>query len=136
MSDLTDYMEDAVMDWSFQNSSMPATPSSVDVHLHTSDPTDSPDGSTEVGASDYDPQTVDNTGTEWTSDTSGSGHTVSNASEINFGVATSDWGDVSHFSVSDGGGNYLWHSALDTVKTVNTDDEVRFQSGDLTATLD
>lgn len=136
MSDLTDYFEDAIMNWCFQNTAMPSTPTSVDIHLHTADPTESPDGSTEVSATDYSPYNESTTGTAWNSDTSGSSHQVSNANELNFGVAQNNWGDISHFSVSDTNGNYLWKSALDSTKTVNTDDEVRFQAGNLTAQID
>lgn len=136
MSDLTDYAEDQFMNWSFFSTDMPAAHTSVNIALHTSDPGDTLDGSTEVGAGDYSREPVTADGTEWSSDTSGSGHTVSNDNEISFGTATSDWGTVSHFSVWDGAGNPLWASALDTSKTVNTDDEIRFQAGALTADLD
>jgi hypothetical protein len=57
---------------------------------------------------------------------------------VAFGPATSDWGDVSHFTVWDAasGGNNLWNGDLDTTRTILTDDEARFAAGELSFTID
>lgn len=140
MSDLTDYAENQFMDWAFFNTSFAATHTTVYISLHTADPGEPVDSTTEVGASDYDREPVTADSTEWSSDTSGSGNTVTNDNAINFGTATNDWGDISHFGIytdtANNSGNPIFTAALDTTKTVNTDDEVRFQSNDLTADID
>lgn len=56
-----------------------------------------------------------------------------NDAEIAFGPATGDWGSVSHFSLWDAssGGNCLYQGALDTARTINTDDELKVAAGAL-----
>lgn len=139
MTDLTTYLEAEIMDWSFRNTDMNLAPDSVWIALHTGDPGE--DGTlNEVAAADYDRVEVLNPA-GWT----GTGSDVSNANAINFGVATSVWGTISHFSVWDGPNaadaatnpsNPLWKSALGAAKTIEANDELRFDAGALTATID
>lgn len=138
MSDLTDYLEGQIMDWSFLNTAFDSSPGTLYIALHTDDPTESGDAN-EVSAADYSRADVPAGTGEFTKDTSGTGTSISNDGEISFGTATNDWGTVSHFSIwtdqQGGSGNPLWYSSLSTSKTVNTDDEIRFQAGDLTAQI-
>lgn len=146
MSDLTDYVEDELIDWAFLNSAFDSgnTHSNVYIALHTGDPNDTGDNTepanqNEVSASDYAREQVTADTTEWSKGTNGTATTITNDNEISFGVATNNWGDVSHFSIwttSDSTGNPIFASSLDATKTVNTDDEIRFQAGDLTAQID
>lgn len=134
MSDLTDYAETEIRDWMSQGTDPDTAPGNLYVALHTSDPGDSPDGSTEVGAGDYD-RVSTTTGTDW--NTPGS-NDFQNANEISFGTATSNWGTVSHVSLWDAatGGNCLAAFALDSSKTIDTDDEATFAAGDLSFSID
>lgn len=140
MSDLTTYAEEQFLQWSFTGSSMPTAHSNVHIALHTSDPGDAPDGSTEVSAGDYDRASVSASTTNFTVNVNdGSPSEVDNDNEISFGVATSSWGTVTHFSVWDGStssDNPLWASDLAQSKSVESNDEIRFLAGDLTAQID
>lgn len=133
MTDLTNYSETTVRDWMSQGTNATA-PANLYVALHTSDPGETPDGSTEVSAGDYS-RVSTTTGTDWDTPTN---DVFENNGEITFGVATSDWGTVSHVSLWDGSGtgdNCLAAFALDTSKSINTDDEARFADGDLSFTI-
>lgn len=144
MTDLTDYFEESIMQWCFHGSAFDTAPGTLYIALHTDDPNATGDNTepgdqNEVGASDYDRADVTVDGSTFTQGTNGTATTMENANEIAFGTATSDWGTVSHFSIwtsADGTGDCLWASDLSSSKTVNTDDEIRFQAGDLSAELD
>lgn len=135
MTDATDTLEGFIRDWLSQGTDMPTAPTDLYVALHTSDPGDTLDGSTEVGASDYDRvQTA--AGTDW--DTPNE-NDFTNANEISFGEATNDWGDISHFSLWDGADdttNPLVATALTQTKTINSGDQVVFNAGELTVSID
>lgn len=132
MTDLTDFSEAQIRDWMSQGAS-PTAIGTVYVALHTSDPGDAPDGSTEVGAADYSRVGV-SAGSGW--DTPSAGQ-FDNASEVTFGVATNNWGTITHVSLWDAstGGNCLAAYGLNTNKTIDVDDEARFLAGDLSFTI-
>jgi len=134
MSDLTDYTETQFRDWMSQGTDPDTAPSSLYVGLHTSDPGDSPDGSTEVSATDYSRVQV-TAGSGWGTPQN---NTFENANEVSFGTATSSWGTVTHVSLWDGssGGNCLAAFALNSQKSINTDDEATFPAGNLSFALD
>lgn len=128
MSDLTDYLEAEIINWSFGGDSMPTPPDPVYVSLHTSDPGESPDGSTEVGSGGYSRQSV--AAADWTT----SAGTADNDNAITFPEATSDIGTVTHFAVWDGStqsDNALWAASLDNSRDIQTGDTARFSAGDL-----
>lgn len=138
MTDLTTYTQDNIMEWSFLGSNMPSAHSNVYVALHDSDPTNDGDQN-ELTGGGYSREQVDANTTEWTLSTSGDASTIENENEITFGVATEDWGSVTHFSVWDGpdsGDNALWASSLDTSRTIQEDDELRFLPGALEALIE
>lgn len=56
-----------------------------------------------------------------------------NASDVTFTAATSDWGDVSHIAIFDAvtSGNMLGSTALESVMTIETDDQVKILAGEL-----
>ena len=133
MSDLTNYAEGQFMDWSFLGEAMPTAPDPVYVALHTADPTNAGTEG-EVSAGDYSRQSVATT--DWSK--SGSGPTtIENDAEVSFGVATSSWGTITHFSIWDAetAGNPLWSAAVTEAKEITEDDEARFPIGSLTAEI-
>jgi hypothetical protein len=135
MSDLTNYTEGQFRDWMSQGTSVAAAPDPIYVALHTSDPGESPDGSTEVSATDYD-RYSSSAGTDW--DTPNE-NDFQNSNEFSFGVATNNWGTISHVSLWDGTSgtdNCLAAYGLNTSKEIDVDDEAKFQSGDLSFSLD
>lgn len=69
-----------------------------------------------------------------------SGGTCASSGVVSFPTATTPWGTVAHVTLMDsstiGAGNCLYHSALDTSRSVTTNDTVSFADAALTVTLD
>lgn len=135
MTDFSNYTETEVRDWAFQGTQMDTPPTTLYVSLHTGAPGE--DGSAnEVSTSNtgYARQSVAVPG-GW--DTPNPNE-AANANVIEFGPATSDWGDVSHAAIWDAqtGGDCLFVGDVSTTKTVETDDFARYGAGEITVTLD
>lgn len=103
------------------------------VSLHTADPGNT--GASEVstgGGSGYARQaaTFGSSG--------GNPTTYSNSVLIQFPIANTNWGTVTHFGLwsAASGGTFLGSAALSASKTINTDDIGRFPIGDLVVTAD
>lgn len=143
MADLTDYTEGEFRDWMSQGVAPDTAPDPVYVSLHTSDPGETPDGSTEVdsGTTSYARQTVA-AGTGWNSITGGSGELgFENANDIEFPEATESWGTISHVALwtdAEGGANEnaMASYSLDSTKSIDSGDQAVFRAGDLTFLLD
>lgn len=140
MSDFTHYVEGQIADWMFQGTAVDAAPSNIYVGLHTSDPTDNPDGSTEVSTSSYS-RYNSTAGTDWTEVQSGTPTEVENANEFQFPEATENWGTVSHVSLWDDtqgatGETAYATFALSSNKTIESGDTARFSAGDLSFQID
>lgn len=132
MTGFTEYLETSIRDWMSQGTAFPSAPSALEVSLHTADPTDSPDGSTEVSASDYARVSV-SAGSGWT--------TVGvdgfeNTNIIDFGTTQNDWGSVSHAALSDGSGNWLATTSVSNGGSIPSGTDVYFEAGQLTFTSD
>lgn len=128
MSAASNYLENKILEHTLGIATY--TPeSTVYLALFTSDPTDAGTG-TEVSTGGYTRQSI-------SFGTVGSGSVSSNA-DITFGPATASYGTVSHIGVYDAAssGNLLYHGALSSSKTVDTNDSFVVESGDLTITLD
>lgn len=71
---------------------------------------------------------------------SASAGATTNANDIEFPVATADWGTITHVAILDsatlGAGNILFWAALPTSKTVYNGDGFKFRAGDMSVTLD
>jgi len=131
MSDFTDYTETQIVNWLVGGTDMPAAHGSVYVALHTSDPGETPDGSTEVDASTY---TYSRVQTSANGDWTRNGDSFENAVEIEFPEANGSWGTISHFSLWDGSAdadNALAKSALDTSRSIQDGDAPVFRVGNL-----
>lgn len=140
MSDLGSYLEKAVQEWWADGESFPAPPTNVYVGLHTADPGN--DGSNnELDAADY--ERAETAAADWTV-SSEAPTEVENVNEIQFPVAESNWGDVTHTSLWDAqdGGNCLWQGELvddegePETRTITEDDRLVFLEGEYTADLD
>lgn len=135
MTDKTDWLEAAILDWAFAGTDMPAAPATIYVALHTGDPGD--DGTAnEIGTSGtgYARQPLDTPG-DWSRP---SHNEAANAALVTFGPAESDWGDVSHISLWDSqtGGNPLYAGDLDTTRTILTGDRYELDPDDIPVTED
>lgn len=133
MADMSDYLEQQLLNLIFRTQ-VAWKPTAIYIALFTAAPSDS-GGGTEVSGGAYARQQVTQLDANWNAP--GVGGLTDNVNEIAFPVATANWGTVTHMGIFDAvsAGNLLFHSALTTSKTVNTDDTFKFAAGDLDVTL-
>lgn len=123
------YLGEAWLNAAFRNIAF-SSPTTVYLALYTTDPTDYDTG-TEVSTS----------GTAYTrravtfgapTEVSGK-NTIANASDIEFPVATADWGLITHVGVktASSGGNLLYYGPLTNPKTIETGDQFKVAAGNL-----
>jgi len=119
--------ETTVLTWVFTTGSA-TRPTEWHIALYTAAPDDT-GGGTEVSGGGYGRKVVTFTV---------SGNTASNNAAIEWDVASSSYGTVTHVGVFDAstGGNLIAYAALTTSKTIDTGDVFRLPSGDLDITLD
>ena len=110
-----------------------------DVHLalHTEDPTNSPDGTTEVTDDNYSRQNV----SEADFTESGDGPTtLTNDVEITFDSFDADVGDITHGTLCDGGttgdADQQVVGSLSPVRNFSAGEFPNFQSGEITFEID
>lgn len=127
MSEMSNYLENALINGTLRGTTYTA-PTTVYVALFTSDPTDAGTG-TQVSGGSYARQSV-------TFAAPSNGASASNA-DVTFPQATANWGTVGWIGIYDAltGGNLLYHTALDSAKTIETGDIFKIASGSLTVTL-
>lgn len=127
MAEMSNYLENAMINAVLRNTSY-TSPTTVYVSLHTADPTDAGTG-TEVSGGSYARTSV-------TFGSPSNGVTTNSAS-VEFPQATANWGTVSHIGIWDASstGNLLFHTGLDTSKTIETGDIFKIASGSLSVTL-
>lgn len=126
MSQATDYLENKIVGHVFGAVEY-TSPTTLYLGLYTSAPNDTGSG-TEVSGSSYARQSVAFTIT---------GGTASNTANVEFPKASSLWGDVGYFAISDAvsGGNMLCYGSLVESKTVESGDTLRFNAGELEITV-
>ncbi len=128
MGALTGYLEAALLNHVFRNTAY-ASPATVYVGLFTAAPGET-GGGTEVSGGAYARQAA----------TFGapSGGQVSNSADINFPVATANWGTITHIAIFDAvtAGNMLVYGALSASKIIQTGDQFIIKAGSLTVSLD
>lgn len=98
-------------------------PSTVYIALYTSDPT-AADTGTEVSGGAYARQAV-----TFAAPVIENGmQTVKNSTDVEFPVASADWGLVTHVGIRTAatGGNLMWFKAIDNPRTIQTGDRPKF----------
>jgi len=127
MAEFSNFLENALINATLRNTTY-TSPATVYVSLYTSDPTDA-DSGTEVSGGSYARTAV-------TFDAPSNGVTQ-NSADVTFPTATASWGTVSHIGVHDAStsGNLLFHTPLDTAKTIDSGDIFKIETGNLTVTL-
>jgi len=127
MAEFSNYLENALINAVLRNTSY-TSPTTVYVGLFTSDPTDANTG-TEVSGGSYARTSV-------TFGAPSNGVTTSNA-DCTFPQATASWGTVGWIGLYDAStsGNLLFHTPLDTSKTIDSGDIFKIASGSLSVTL-
>ena len=127
MAEISNYLENALINGTLRATTFTA-PAAVYVSLHTADPTDAGTG-TEVSGGSYARQAA-------TFGAPSNGASTTTA-DITYPQATAGYGTVTHIGIFDAltTGNLLYHSPLNTSKTIDTGDIFKITSGSLTVTL-
>jgi hypothetical protein len=127
MAEFSNYLENALINATLRGTNFTA-PTTIYVALFTSDPTDAGSG-TEVSGGSYARTSV-------TFAAPSNGVSLSNA-DCTFPQCTSTWGTVGWIGLMDAltSGNLLYHTALDSSKTIETGDIFKISSGNLSVTL-
>lgn len=127
MAEMSTYLENALINATLRNTSY-TSPATVYVGLYTSDPTDANTG-TEVSGGSYT-----RTAVTMGSPTDG---VSTNSAAVEFPQASGTWGTVGWIGILDASssGNLLYHTALDTSKTISSGDIFKIAIGGLSVTL-
>ena len=127
MAEMSNYLENALINATLRNTSY-TSPTTVYMGLYTSDPTDANTG-TEVSGGSYARVAV----------TMGSPSkgVSTNSAAVEFPQASGSWGTVGWIGILDASssGNLLYHTALDTSKTISSGDIFKIAIGGLSVTL-
>jgi len=127
----SDYLELKVLDHVFGKAAY--TMPTAYIGLSTADPLDTGLGLAEPVGGAY--ARVATSAVDWNAAAAGA---ISNANALTFAQATASWGTVTHFAVFDAAtaGNILASGILTVSKAVGIGDTVKFDIGQLSATLD
>jgi hypothetical protein len=127
MAEFSNFLENALINAVLRNTTY-TSPATVYVSLYTSDPTDA-DSGTEVSGGSY-ARTAVTMGAP-------SNGVSTNSADVTFPTATASWGTVSHIGIHDAStsGNLLFHTPLDTSKTIDSGDIFKITTGNLSVTL-
>ena len=129
MADMSNYLENALLNGTL-NATTYTAPTTVYVSLWTSNPNDDGSG-TEVSGGSYARVAVS------FATASGVSGEVLNDAAVEFAAATAGWGVVGWIGINDAlsVGNLMYHTALDTSKTIDTGDIFKIAVGNLSVTL-
>jgi len=127
MAEMSNFLENALINATLRNTTYTSV-ATVYVSLWTSDPTDAGSG-TEVSGGSYARTAV-------TFGAPSNGASL-NSADVTFPTATASWGTVGWIGINDAAssGNLLYHSPLDTAKTIDTGDIFKISTGNLSVTL-
>jgi len=127
MAEMSNYLENALINVTLRATSYTA-PTTVYVALYTTDPTDA-DAGTEVTGGSYA-----RTAVTFAAPSNG---VSTNSADVTFPTCSAAWGTVTHIGLRDAStaGNLLYHTALDTSKTIDTGDIFKISTGNLSVTL-
>ena len=127
MSEMSNFLENALINATLRATTY-TSPATVYVALFTTDPTDANTG-TEVSGGSYARTSV--------TFAAPSNGVAASSADCTFPTCTSTWGTVSHIGIFDAStsGNLLYHTPLDTSKTIETGDIFKIASASLTVTL-
>ena len=127
MAEMSNFLEDALINATLRNTTYTSV-ATVYVSLWTSDPTDAGSG-TEVSGNSYA-----RTAVTFGAPSNGAS---TNSADVTFPTATGSWGVVGWIGINDAStaGNLLYHTALDTSKTIDSGDIFKISTGNLSVTL-
>ena len=127
MAEFSNFLENALINATLRATTY-TSPATVYVSLYVSDPTDA-DSGTEVSGGSY-ARTAVTMGAP-------SNGVSTNSADVTFPTATASWGTVTHIGIHDAltTGNLLFHTPLDTSKTIDSGDIFKITTGNLSVTL-
>jgi hypothetical protein len=127
MAEMSNFLEDALINATLRNTTYTSV-ATVYVSLWTSDPTDAGSG-TEVSGGSYA-----RTAVTFGAPSNGAS---TNSADVTFPTATAGWGTVGWIGINDAAtsGNLLYHSPLDSAKTIDSGDIFKISTGNLSVTL-
>jgi hypothetical protein len=127
MAEMSNYLENALINGTLRGTTYTA-PTTTYLALYTSDPTDADTG-TEVSGGSYARQSI--------TMAAPSNGVSTNSAAIEFPQCTADWGTVAYVGIRDAltSGNLLYHTPLDTSKTIANGDIFKITAGNLSVTL-
>ncbi len=127
MAEMSNFLEDALINATLRATTYTSV-ATVYVSLWTSDPTDAGSG-TEVSGGSYA-----RTAVTFAAPSNG---VTTNDADVTFPTATASWGTVGWIGINDAAtsGNLLYHSPLDTSKTIDSGDIFKISTGNLSVTL-
>jgi hypothetical protein len=127
MAEISNFLENALINATLRNTTYTSV-ATVYVSLWTSDPTDAGSG-TEVSGGSYA-----RTAVTFAAPSNG---VTTNSADVTFPTATASWGTVGWIGINDAAtsGNLLYHTALDTAKTIDSGDIFKISTGNLSVTL-
>lgn len=127
MPSISTYLENAILNHTLRNTPFTA-PTTVYIGLFLTDPTEDDTG-TEVSGIAYARQPA-----TFVAPVAGS---TSNAADIEFPIAGSNWGTITHLGVYDAssGGNLLYHGPFTVSKVIQTGDQFVIRNQDLDITI-
>jgi hypothetical protein len=127
MSEMSNFLENALINATLRATTYTSV-ATVYVSLWTTDPTDAGNG-TEVSGGSYARTAV-------TFGAPSNGVTT-NSADVTFPTATASWGTVGWIGINDAltSGNLLYHTPLDTSKTIDSGDIFKISTGNLSVTL-
>ena len=129
MAEMSNFLENALINATLRATTYTSV-ATVYVSLWTSNPTDAGDG-TEVTGGSYARTAVS------FATASGTSGNILNDADVTFPTATASWGTVGWIGINDAAtfGNLLYHTALDTAKTIDSGDIFKISTGNLSVTL-
>ncbi|WP_314587927.1 hypothetical protein [Paenibacillus terrigena] len=119
---ISNWLSAAMLNAALRNTTF-TPPSTIYLALYTSDPT-AADTGTEVSGGAYKRLPI-----VFSAPALENGNqTVKNTTDVEFPIATSDWGQITHVGLRTAltGGNLLWSKAIDNPRTIQSGDKPKF----------
>jgi len=132
MASASNYLEEAILNYFFRNQAV-AQPTTLWLALYLNDPTDADTG-TEVSGAGYSRKQITFGSPVQTGDKA----VISNNAKIEFDIAQSDWGQVSHWGIrtASTGGYLLCRGSFSRVENVQTGNRFTIEIGNLQVSME
>ncbi len=132
MSQASNYLEEAILNYFFRNQAV-AQPTTLYLALYINDPTDADTG-TEVSGGGYSRKQVTFGAPVQTGDKC----VILNNAKIEFDIATTDWGNVTHWGIrtAASGGNLLCRGSFNRIENIQSGNRLTIEIGNLQISME